>query len=787
MKSHILFFFLSLGFIIPSIAQQSKGTIRGQILDAYTQVPVVGVEVIVRNQRHSVDAYLGTKTNAEGRFEIKGVPVGVQELSFERTGYTSYVKTDVLVKLSAASVITLEMEPTAYQMEEVVLVPLETKGKPRNEMALISALSFDIEETRRYAGGLDDPVRLAANFTGVMPNGFVSDNMISIRGNSPRGLGYRVEGIDIPNPTHFARIGSSGGSFTIFSNQVLDNSDFFTSAFPAEYGNATAGVFDIRFRNGDPEERKYTLQAGILGVDFAAEGPFKEGGKASFLVNYRFASWGLINRVIPQIAIPSYSDIAFKLNFPTENAGTFGVFGMGGISNRPKPAIEDSSLWEADLDRFENLLGSDMGVLGVNHAISIGEKTLWKSAVAGSYSFLRDNKNYLDDQLEFQVREVNEYRRAPITFTSSVQHNFSLKHTNKTGVIYTYSQHEFFRQKYDYVLDTMRTLGNAMGSTQLFQAYSQSKLQLSQKFTLTAGLHFTHFLLNDKSAIEPRVSMRYQLAQRHSVSAGFGLHSRVEHFATYFTQVQGSDGTYLLPNSELDFVRARHYVIGYQGMLSDQFRLRVEAYYQQLSQVPVEVGGTFTVLNMDELDRLRVLESTGTARNTGVDISLERYLYGGWYMMFNTSVFDSRYTDAEGRTFNTAFNNNYKVNFLLGKEYQIGRQKGKNKLLGLNTTTSALGGARYTPIDLDASRAARETVLDETQPFNMQEDPLLIVDFTLTLKHIRPNWTGTWAFQIKNLLQSAPAEYREYDALLDSEITQTGSFVFPIISYKVEW
>ncbi|MEL6651670.1 MAG: TonB-dependent receptor [Bacteroidota bacterium] len=783
MKSHLALFLISLFLISPVFGQVDNGTIRGQVVDAYTQVPLVGIQIKVRNQSED----LSTQTNAEGRFEIPNVPTGRQELSFERQGYTSYVKTDVFVKISAATIVNMQMEPTAYQMDEVVLVPLETKGQARNEMALVSALSFDIEETRRYAGGLDDPVRMVANFPGVAPNGFVSDNMISIRGNSPRGLSYRVEGIDIDNPTHFARIGSSGGSFTIFSNQVLDNSDFFTSAFPAEYGNATAGVFDIRFRNGDPEERKYTLQAGILGVDIAAEGPFKEGGKASYLINYRFASWGLLNRVIPQISVPSYSDLAFKLNFPTKKAGTFGVFGMGGISNRPKPAELDSSLWEADLDRFENLLGSDMGVLGINHAISIGEKTLWQSAVAGSYSFLRDNKNYLDDQLNFQVREVNEYQRAPIRVTSSIQHNFSERHTNKTGLIYTYTAHEFFRQKFDYVADTMRTLGNATGTTNLIQAYTQSKFQLSPKLTLTAGLHFTHFFLNDKNAIEPRVGLRYALNQRHSVSAGFGMHSRVEHFASYFTQIQGSDGSFLLPNADLDFLRARHYVVGYQGLLTDQFRLRVEAYFQQLTQVPVEVGGTFTVLNLDELDRLRILESTGTARNMGVDLSLERYLYGGWYMMFNSSVFDSRYTDSQGRTFNTAFNNNYKVNFLLGKDFQIGKKKGKNKVLGLNTTTSALGGLRYTPIDLEASRAARETILDETQPFSMQEDPLLIVDLTLTIQHIRPNWTGTWAFQIKNLLQSAPAEYREYDALLDEEITLNGSFVFPIISYKVEW
>ena len=779
----LLTFLLFFLIITVTIGQNLSGNIRGKVNDAFTQVPVVGVEVLLLNQ----EDVLPVKTNAYGEFRLDNIPVGRHELGFQRQGYNDRVLTNILVTSSSDKVLTVELEPLAYQMDEVVLVPMQDKGQPNNAMAQISALSFDIEETRRYAGGLDDPVRLAANFPGVMPNGFISDNMVSIRGNSPRGLGYRVEGIDIPNPTHFSRIGSAGGSFTIFSNQVLANSDFFTSAFPAEYGNATAGVFDIKFRNGDTEDRHYTLQAGILGVDFATEGPFKEGSRASYLLNYRFASWGLINRFIPQINIPSYSDLAFKLNFPTQKAGTISVFGMGGISNRPKPAVMDSSLWEADLDRFENLLGSDMGVVGITHAITLSEKTLWRSAAAASYSFLRDNKNYLDEQLEFQTRDINEYRRLPLTLTSSVQHTFSPRHINKSGLIFTYSQHEYFRQRFDYVNNQPFTLSNASESTALLQAYTQSRFSLSPQWSLIAGVHAQHFFLNQRTAVEPRVSLRYQFLPRHSLSAGFGMHSRVEHFATYFTQIQGMDGNYQLPNSELDFIRARHYVLAYQGLLSDHLRLRVEAYYQELFQVPVEVEGTYSVVNIDELNQLRVLTNTGTGRNVGVDIGLERYLFSGFYFMLNTSIFDSRYTDNEDRTHNTAFNNNYKANFLLGKEFKTGMNKGREKLLGFNLTFSTLGGVRYTPIDLEASRLARETVLDETRPFEMQEDPLYILDFTFTRKRIRPNWTGTWAIQVKNMLQSAPAVYREYDALLDDEITQVGSFVFPIISYKVEW
>ena len=218
-------------------------------------------------------------TDEQGSFRITDLAVGRYDLLFSADGFRPFIRPDVQVSSAKESQLDIFMEESLYNMDEVVLSPDIEKGRPNNEMAMVSAISFSVEETRKFAGGLDDPTRLAANLPGVIATPFISENVISIRGNSPRGMLYRLEGVDIPNPNHFARIGSSAGTFTIFSNQVLANSDFFTGAFPAEYGNATSGVFDIRFRNGNTNRRAYALQAGVLGIDLAAEGPFKKGGK----------------------------------------------------------------------------------------------------------------------------------------------------------------------------------------------------------------------------------------------------------------------------------------------------------------------------------------------------------------------------------------------------------------------------------------------------------------------------------------------------------------------------
>ncbi|MEL6671820.1 MAG: TonB-dependent receptor [Bacteroidota bacterium] len=764
-------------------AQTRTGNIRGQVTSMTNFSPLEGVEVRLIN----TDPVLSTQTDARGQFEFIGIPVGRYDLMFSATGYEKAIRPGLLLNAFKELIVDLKLETTLYELDEVELSPIKEKGLPNNEMATVSALSFDVEETRKFAGGLDDPARLAANLPGVAPNPFISDNMISIRGNSPRGLIYRVEGIDIPNPTHFARIGSSGGSFSIFSLQVLDNSDFFVGAFPAEYGNATSGVFDIKFRTGNNRQREFALQAGVLGVDLAAEGPFKEGGEASYLVNYRFATFNLVNAVISYATLPTYQDLAFKLHLPTKNAGTFGIFGIGGMSQRLNPAVEDSALWEADLDRFRNVLASDMGALGITHKIAIGRKSLWQSALVASAAKLVDNKEYLDDELAFFQRDKNEYTRQPLTFTTSIRHSFSERHTNKTGLILTSTYHDYLSQKFDYVQDRLFTQADEAGRTQMVQAYSQSRFRLSPRLTANLGVHFLYYDLNEGMSIEPRVGIGYQLNARQHLSVGYGLHSRTEHFATYMTRFEEENGALSLPNQNLDFIRTHHFVLGYRHSISDRLKFRSEIYYQSLFNVPVEVNGTYSVLNIDELDELRVFDNSGTARNYGIDLGLEQYSQKGMYYMLNLSLFDSRYTDGQGQEHQTAFNYQYKANVLGGKEFKIGKKKGLNKRLGLNGTLTAIGGERYTPIDLIASREARETIRDESQPYTGQEKPLFIFDFTLTIQNNKEKYTGIWAIQLKNMFSNRVPEYREYDALLDQEVFQAGASILPVLSYKVEF
>jgi hypothetical protein len=176
-----------------------------------------------------------------------------------------------------------------YTLDDVTVRPDIRKDQAINEMAVVSARSFTIDETERYAGSLGDPSRMAANFAGVTS---VSDqrNDIVIRGNSPLGLLWRLEGLEIPNPNHFGSIGTTGGPISMLNINHLTNSDFYTGAFPAEYGNALAGAFDIRMRNGNNQKHEFMGQMGFNGFELGAEGPFSSNSQASYMANFRYST-----------------------------------------------------------------------------------------------------------------------------------------------------------------------------------------------------------------------------------------------------------------------------------------------------------------------------------------------------------------------------------------------------------------------------------------------------------------------------------------------------------------
>ncbi len=757
-------------------AQDVTQTINGKVFDDITNASLPFASIIVKGS----EPLIGTVSDIEGNFILENVPVGRQTISISMVGYDNYEIKELLVSSGQEVNLNIGMQQSIAELDEIVV--RVSKSTPINSMATLSSRQFTVEETQRYAGGLDDPARLAASFAGVA-NPSISDNGISVRGNNPDGLLWRIEGMEVPNPNHFANLTIAGGGLmSAISNQMMGNSDFYTGAFPAEYGNASSGVFDIKLREGNRNKRQYAFEAGILGVGAMAQGPFKKGTDATFIVSYRNSTMALLSPLLPDDAgVLRYQDLSFKTNFLTKKSGTFTLWGIGTIDGVNMDAT-DSIDWESNFDRDNSETSIYMFATALSHKINLPGNAFLKTVVSYSGSGLEFEEERLDFNLNPHPQSKAKNTTGQIIVQSDFTKRFNETHSNKTGVRYS---HLFFDIDVAESLaegETPTQIANQTGNTDFVQLYTQSKINLSQSLVLNAGINAQYLLLNDNFSIEPRIGLKYKINNKHSLGLAYGIHSRLEQLPVYFVSANGST-----PNKDLDFMKSAHYVFSYQAKLADNLHLSIEPYYQQLKYVPVSPDGYISTLNNNNtLFFNEVLVSKGQGRNVGIDFTLEKFLSRGYYYMLTASVFDSKYTAADGIERNTRFNRNYVFNLMVGKEWQTSM----NNIFSANVRLNYVGGNRIEPIDLDASLQQYDVVYAETNgniAFSQKHDDLPVVSFTLSYRKNKAKYSSVWSLQVLNANGSEEYSNDFYNLKTNQIDTKYDGLVIPNISYKIEF
>ncbi len=780
MKKTIIIFCLSI-LTFSLAAQTPTQTVRGRVFDADTKTGLPGANVILLN----AVPLTGTTTDANGNFVLENIAVGRHSFQISYLGYKPMIRPEIMVSSGKEVFISAELEEEALQAQEVEIKASVEKDKPINAMAMVSARSFSVEESRRYAGSADDPMRAVSNFAGVAASPDVNSNEIVIRGNSPKGLLWRVDGVDIPNPNHYAYVGTSGGGLTMFSSQVLSNSDFYTAAFPAEYGNALSGVFDMRFRNGNSATHEFALQLGIQGLDVSAEGPFSRKNQSSYLFNYRYSVLAFLQYIDPDMKnkIPSYQDLSFKINLPAGKAGTFALVGIGGISRSKYVPEQDTTLWHTLDDRTNSLLNNNMGALALTHQLLLSRKCYLRTYLSGAYNTISYENSYLLQDYSLQPQQ--SVQQSNFRFSASTLMNYKTgpHHTNRTGVTYT---RLYFNSNLNAVNPFTGIYGqiyNGKGNTDLVQAFSESKIELSNSVTLNAGIHFQYFLLNRRYSAEPRLALRWQAASKHALSIGYGKHSQTEEIGLYLTDVVVTPEMKVQPNRQLDFSRSHHLVLGYDYLIRPELRFKAEAYYQYLYDIPVMPGNYYSQINSSGGFYNDTLVNQGTGYNAGIDFTLEKFLTRQYYYLITISLFDSKYKGGDEIERSTRFNTNYVVNFLGGKEWTV---RGKN-ILGVNLKASLTGGEWYVPIDLQQSTEQHREVLNETDAYKQRLPSFFYLDITLTYRTNHKKFSGVWAIQLKNLLNQKPVTGYVYNDFNQSIEPVRSMGILPFLSYKIEF
>jgi hypothetical protein len=775
---YLIFVFLIVSFT-KAFAQPTQ-IIRGVVINQSSNLPVPFASIA----QLGTSAHFGTKTDSLGNFTIQNVPVGRYDLKVTCVGFEPTIVREIVVISAKQTFLTITLKENNALLNEVVVRPKVNKEQPLNAMATVSARMLSVEEAKRYAGGFDDPARLASSFAGVASNSGV--NGIIVRGNAPKFLQWKMEGIEIPNPNHFGDLQTyGGGTLTALSSQMLANSDFLTGAFPAEYNNALSGVFDIALRKGNNQKREHTFQIGIVGIDASSEGYFKKGSNSSYLFNYRYSTLALLQPLLPEGANQlKYQDLSFKLNFPTKNIGTFSVWGIGLLDAVGAKAKTDSTKWKYYDDKENNDIKLSMAAVGVSHKLFISNTAYLKTTLAITTNQTDWATEALNAKRLFTPRSNISVQNSNFILSSFLNKTFGVTHTNKTGILLTGMWYNLLLNKSDKVGTPLKEIVNSDGFSFLLSAYSNSSISLSDKLLMNVGINTQFFTLNNNFTVEPRIGLRYEIKQNHSLGVAYGLHSRLEQLNFYFNNSLSTNQKTV--NKNLDFTKAHHFVLSYDWNISDLVHLKIEPYYQQLFAVPVTAKGSFSVLNLQtDWFFAEKLQNTGEGKNYGIDLTLEKYMSNGYYYLLTASAFKSEYKGGDNIWRSTRFDRNYVFNFLVGKEWQVGVNK--QNTFSLNTKLSYQGGNRYSPINVAASNLAKEPVFDETNAYQMQMEPAFNMHFTASFKKNKQNSSREIALKIVNLTGQSDFNGFKYNFINKAVDKDLASVVLPNLSYKIEF
>jgi hypothetical protein len=753
--------------------QQYEQTVRGVVIDKNTQEPLSGTTVIVLSNGNK----FGTVTNAKGEFAIPGVPVGRCNISVSMIGFVPYISNNILVYSGKETVLEIAMEENIQILDEITITPKIDKELPLNQLAVVSARMLSSEEANRYAGSMSDPARMVANLAGVAA-GNDTRNDIVIRGNSPLGVQWRLDGFEIPNPNHFGSMGATGGPVSMLNNNQLANSDFYTGAFPAEFGNVSAGIFDLRLRNGNDKRHEFMGSFGIMSVELGAEGPLSKNTGASYMINGRYSFLGILKAIgvkmgPKDISLPVFHDINAKINIPLKKGSLslVALYGSGRIHQEPD--MSDNSKWQTG-DRGENHLLKNMQYfIGLTHTRRFKSSTRWENKLSYQY-YGQDLKDklvaYPDGAVTSTSTGLSDEGR--VTYSSVLFHRFNVHHLIKGGIganVYN------TRLK---TTDRDVLLRDYSGNSGLLNAFAQWQYRIDDRFSITPGFHTQYYTLNSDYSIEPRLSFKWNLSARTALSLGGGLYSQLQPRPVYFFQQDGA-----LVNKNVSMSKSRQIVLGFDQKIGDGMRLKTELYYQYLYNIPVMLNiPEESILNLgDEMYSTwaYAFVNKGTGRNTGIEITLEKFFNSHYYFLITGSLYDSKYTAYDGIERNGKFNGNYALNTLFGYEWEIG----KRNLLSTNAKFAYMGGKRDLPMRYVNKGDA--IIYDYTNAYANHVPAYFRIDLNVNLKHNYKRSAIELYFEINNVTNHKNVWIKRFNVSRNEEeyIYQWG--LMPMLGFRL--
>ena len=763
--------------------------IRGKVLDKESKNFLIAATITLYRDTIVVSQ---TSTDLQGSFRLSDVSIGQYNLKVTYLGYDPLTQFNIEVNSGKETILNLELEQSISSMNAV---EVRSSKKREFDWPSGSAKEFSVEETSRFAGSRSDPARMVSNYAGVQGSDD-SRNDIVIRGNSPLGMLWRYEGIDIPNPNHFAIIGNTGGPLSILNSKVLDNSEFYTGAFPADYGNTVAGAFNLRMRNGNNEHNEFTGQVGLLGLELGLEGPISKKSGASYLATYRYSTLKLFESLkipIGTDAVPNYQDMSLKLNFPFKTGGSISLFSIGGISSVNTIVStyrnpEKELYVQKDRDQY---FSAGMNTTGLTVLKPFNNSNYFKFTIgwSTSRSYDHDHLVYRDSlfKIDSIVRKLGyKYIEDRISGNTFINKRVNNKMAIQSGIQFT--RYHFNMVDSSYNLQTYRFDNQIdyVGNTFLLQPYILFKYKILDQLTLNAGIHGQYLTLNKSKSIEPRISARWKVTSSHALTLSVGIHSQMQPAYNYFYHLPNATSNDL-HNKNIGFTRSNHYILCYDYFISQHIKLKTEVYYQHLYEIPIEIiPSSFSLINQGIGSKRfypTKVVNKGTGENYGIEFTIEKLFLKAYYFLVTSSFYNSTYKGSDGIKRSTDFNGTYAVNLLGGKKIKIGERKTLE--LGIKATNA--GGRRYTPIDENASKITREDMYVDSLRNTLRFRPYSRLDLKVGYKINTNRLTHEIGLDLVNILNTKNVFSISYSITSNNIVENYQLGFLPIFYYKLDF
>lgn len=674
-----------------SVAKQNQknGSLKGVVLDAETGAPLAGASVqIVGTQR-------GIATDVTGAFRIANIPVGSYAVRINSIGYDPMTQTDVIIRAGRATSLEAKLFVRLIEVEGVMVDAGYFNDAPTEPT---SSTRFSAEEVRRAPGSAGDVSRIMFSLPSVAKVNDQVNNLI-VRGGSPTENSFYLDNIEIPNINHYPLFGTSGGPISLINTDFVKDVTFSAGGFSAAYGDRLSSVMSLSFREGNRDAIDLQGDLNFAGFGLIGEGPISRE-RGSWLLSVRRSYLDLLVDAIGTGVVPRYSDYQGKLVYdlsPRNQVSVLGVLGKDYINFDREDAIDEGNVTDGWSDGYEYAVGANWRFLWDHNGYSNTSLSYLATRTKANYFETSTGKelvrqNNLDGSA--QLRNVNFYR---INDHNEIEFGFDAK--------YELDNFDYYASDYtDYFGDSIppSVIDDQIHSPKIGGFFSYI-VQPFNRLSLTLGARYDYFEYTSNRALSPRTALSYRLSDRTRLNAAFGVYNQTLPIVLLSQQES---------NRYLKDPQAFHYILGFEQMLSEDTRLRIEGYYKWYRNFPMspDEPQLFIIDEMIYSNYFQYhpnVQDDGNARSYGVEATVQKKLKAGVYGLLSGAWFRSQYRDLNNIWRNRVFDNRV----ILSAE---GGYK-PNDRWEFSLRWVFAGGSPYTPLDLDASRAINRSVYDQSR------------------------------------------------------------------------